>query len=228
MQDRSKESAMIEKLKQVFNENGIEFKEITSELLAVENFLTKEDLDFIWDKINSATQEDWEHEYVSNLKTFCLQKFGRDDVDNLVAEGKFEITRNWEDKNLSIRDLDGYKILQQRIERLIKKLDLNLTLKGLATIQRMQPGVSLMSHTDQVTDPSVVYASIAYINDDYNGGDLFFENLNLKVKPKAGTLLFFPGNEEYKHGVEVVSDGPIRYVLVGFITEQGFYEKNRY
>jgi hypothetical protein len=219
---------MIEKLKQVFNENGIEFKEITSELIAVENFLTEEDLNFIWGTINNATQEDWEKEYVANLKRFCLQKFGRDDVDNLVAEGKFEVTRNWEDKNLSITGSDYHRVLQERMQKLVQMLDLNLMLKGLATIQRMQPGVSLTSHTDQVTDPSVVYASIAYINDDYNGGELFFENLNLKIKPKAGTLLFFPGNEEYKHGVEAVLDGPIRYVLVGFITEKGFYEKNRY
>ena len=31
-----------------------------------------------------------------------MQKFGRDDVENLVEEGKFEITQNWEDKNFNI------------------------------------------------------------------------------------------------------------------------------
>jgi hypothetical protein len=65
--------------------------------------LTKEELDFIWNIINGASQEDWEVEYMGNLKRFCLEKFGREDVDNLVAEGKFEITQNWVDKNLNIK-----------------------------------------------------------------------------------------------------------------------------
>jgi hypothetical protein len=219
---------MIEKLKEVLSEKGITFKEITPELIAVENFFTEKDLDFIWGKINSATQEDWEIEYTANLKSFCLEKFGRDDVDNLVAEGKFEVTQNWADKNLSITDTDHHRIFQERINYVVKRADPGLTLSGMATIQRMQPGVELTAHTDQHTDPSISYASIAYINDDYNGGELFFKNLDLKLKPKAGTLLLFPGNAEYEHGVEVVLDGPIRYVLVGFIKEEGFYERNRY
>jgi hypothetical protein len=41
-------------------------------------------------------------------------------------------------------------------------------------------------------------------------------------------MLFFPGNEEYEHGVRHVGEGPIRYVLVGFIKENDHYKKNRY
>jgi hypothetical protein len=67
-----------------------------------------------------------------------------------------------------------------------------------------------------------------YINDDYNDGELFFKNLDLRVRPTPKSLLIFPGNENYEHGVETVSDGPIRYVLVGFIKESGHYERNRY
>jgi hypothetical protein len=92
----------------------------------------------------------------------------------------------------------------------------------------MQPGVDLMSHTDDHTDPSISYATIVYINDDYNDGELFFKNLDIKLKPKPKTLLIFPGNEKYEHGVKTVSDGPIRYVIVGFIKEIGHYDKNRY
>jgi hypothetical protein len=106
--------------------------------------------------------------------------------------------------------------------------DPELHLSGLATIQRMQPGVQLTSHTDQHTDPSIKYATIIYINDEYSGGELFFPNLNIEIKPKPGTLLVFPGNEQYEHGVKVVGEGPIRYVLVGFIKEKDHYKKNKY
>jgi hypothetical protein len=219
---------MIEKLKELFKKNEIDFTEITDELISIENFLTDKELEFIWSRISSAKQEDWEIEYTSNLKRFCLQKFGRDDVDNLVAEGKFEITQNWNDKNLNISDSKEYRVFHERLNKLTLETESNFELSGFATIQRMQPGVELKSHTDNHTDPSITYAAILYINDDYVDGELFFKNLNIKLRPKPKTLLLFPGNEKYEHGVELVSEGPIRYVLVGFIKEIGHYEKNRY
>ncbi|NCW13131.1 MAG: 2OG-Fe(II) oxygenase, partial [Chitinophagia bacterium] len=51
---------------------------------------------------------------------------------------------------------------------------------------------------------------------------------DISLRPKPGDLLFFPGNEEYEHGVRHVGDGPIRYVIVGFIKEIGHYERNKY
>jgi hypothetical protein len=92
----------------------------------------------------------------------------------------------------------------------------------------MQAGVELKSHTDQHTDPSIRYATIIYINDEYNDGELFFPKLDISLKPNPGDLLFFPGDEKHEHGVRHVGEGPIRYVVVGFIKEKGHYEKNRY
>jgi len=219
---------MIENLKSILKQNNIQFDEITDELISIDNYLTDEELDFIWDKINSSVQADWEIEYMSNLKNFCMEKFGRDDVDNLVAEGKFEITQNWYDKNLNISHYPEYRIFYERLNSMIRESDKDLELSGFATIQRMQPGVELKSHTDQHTDPSIKYAAILYINDDYKKGELFFKNLNLKLRPNPKCLLIFPGNEKYEHGVEHVAEGPIRYVLVGFIKEVGHYIRNRY
>lgn len=219
---------MLEVFKQKLTENNFDFEEITDELILVKNFLLKEEIDAIWNIINKASQEDWEVEYMSNLANFCMEKFGRSDVDNLVAEGKFEITQNWVDKNLNIKHHEEQKVFYKRLSDIIDASFPNLELSGLATIQRMQPAVELKSHTDQHTDPSIQYATILYINDDYVDGEVFFKNLNLKLRPKPGELLFFPGNEKYEHGVEHVGDGPIRYVIVGFIKEKGHYVNNRY
>lgn len=157
-----------------------------------------------------------------------MQKFGRDDVENLVAEGKFEITKNWQDKNLNIGKYPFQRALFNRLNDLVEKVDNSLEVSGFATIQRMQEGVELKAHTDQHTDPSIKYAAILYLNDDYVDGELFFANSGLELKPKPGSLVLFPGNDEYNHGVRHVGAGPIRYVLVSFIKEKGFYEKNRY
>jgi len=219
---------VINNLKELLNQKNIPFEEITDELISIENFLTDEDLEFLMNQIGSAVQSDWEIEYTSNLKRFCLEKFGRDDVENLVAEGKFEITQNWADKNLNVSHHPEYRIFYERLASTISEADPDLELSGFATIQRMQPNVELKSHTDQHTDPSIKYAAIIYLNDDYKDGELFFKNLNLELRPKPKTLLIFPGNQKYEHGVKPVSEGPIRYVLVGFIKEVGHYERNKY
>ncbi len=219
---------MIDFFKKQLVDNHYSFEEITPKLLYIENFLSKEQLDIFFDIINSTSQEDWEVEYYANLSKFCIEKFGRSDVDNLVAEGKFEITQNWKDKNFNILKQPITKLLYNALNSMVINSDPDLHLSGFATIQRMQEGVELKAHTDQHTDPSIKYATILYLNDDYTDGELFFPNLDIQLKPKAGTLVFFPGDEEYKHGVKNVGEGPIRYVLVGFIKEKDHYKKNKY
>lgn len=216
-------------LKKELDEAGFTTEIVKDEILMIENFLLNEELEEILSIIKDTPEEEWSVEYGNSLKRFCMEKFGTDDVDSLVKEGKFEITYNWYDKNLNITNRELSRAMHQRLQNLIDKSDANLELAGFATLQRMQPETELKSHTDQHTDPSIKYAAILYINDDYNEGELFFKNKpGLFVRPKPGSLLLFPGNEEYEHGVTHVKEGPIRYVTVGFIKVKRFYENNKY
>ncbi len=61
----------------------------------------------------------------------------------------------------------------------------------------------------------VDYGSIMYLNDDYEGGELFFPKYNMELKPKPGTLIFFPSSNMYAHGVREVTDG-IRFTSAHF------------
>lgn len=216
-------------LKKEFDDAGYSTEVFNEQVLSVKDFLKAEELETILKIIDITPNEEWSIEYTKNLARFCMEKFGRDDVENLVAEGKFEITLGWEDKNLNIVSEPISRTLQDRLSVLLQLADPELELAGFGTLQRMQPGVELKSHTDQHTDPSIKYAAILYINDDYKDGTLFFKNKeNSDLRPKPGTLLIFPGNEEYEHGVRFVGEGPIRYVTVGFMKVTGFYEKNKY
>lgn len=209
-------------------ENNFEINKIDDNILLVENFISEEELKDIFNIINDLNDEDWRIEYLGNLKNFCLEKFGRDDVENLVAEGKFEITQNWEDKNFNITNFEVQSKIYERLSELVIKEDSSLILSGFATIQRMQEGVELKPHTDQDTDPSIRYAAILYLNEEYSDGEIFFPNVNIELKPKPRSLLLFPGTKEYHHGVKHVGPGPIRYVLVGFIKVIDFYKDNKY
>ena len=215
-------------LEKELSENNFKITKIDNNIILVENFVSKEEIKDIFDIINSIDEEDWRIEYLGNLKNFCLEKFGRDDVENIVAEGKFEITQNWEDKNFNILNTEIQLKIYKKLGDLVKKADQSLDLSGFATIQRMQEGVELKPHTDQDTEPSIRHAAILYLNEEYSKGEIFFSNHNIELKPKPGSLLLFPGTKDYNHGVRHVGPGPIRYVLVGFIKVKNFYENNKY
>lgn len=215
-------------LEKEFNDAGFKTEIAHEEILVVRNFASKDEVDKLLSIIDNTPEEVWFKAYRESLARFCLEKFGRDDVENLVAEGKYEITKGWDDKNLDIGSSSISATLQARMHALIAINHPDLMLTGFATLQRMQKGVELKAHTDQHTDPSIRYAAILYINDDYTDGTLFFKNKNIDLRPKPGELLVFPGNEEYEHGVRHVGEGPIRYVLVGFIKVRGFYDNNKY
>jgi hypothetical protein len=214
-------------LKKELIESGFDPLEPVEGILVIENFISEQELEQFWDIINTTPEDEWYVHYRKQLKSFCMEKFGRDDVENLVAEGKYEITQDWDDKNLKI---DMYRVstnVSDRLLKLVHSVDKNLHVT-FGIFQRMQEGVELKAHTDQHTDPSISYAAVLYLNDDYADGEVFWPNKDLTLKPKPGTLVLFPGTDEYNHGVKHVGKGPIRYVMPAFIKERGFYERNKY
>jgi len=88
----------------------------------------------------------------------------------------------------------------------------------------MYKDVELVAHTDQYTDPSIQYAAIIYIHDDYNGGEIFWPNANYQMRPSPKDLLIFPGTDEFNHGVRHVLEGPTIHVLPAFIKIPNYYE----
>lgn len=61
------------------------------------------------------------------------------------------------------------------------------------------------------------FGCVFYLNDNYEGGEIYFPNQNIEIKPKPNTLVFFPGTMEYLHGVKPITNG-IRYTLTSFWT----------
>lgn len=59
---------------------------------------------------------------------------------------------------------------------------------------------------------SRVLSTVMYLNDDYEGGEIEFVNSNIKIKPPAGSIIFFPSNFLYIHEVHPITSG-FRYSL---------------
>ena len=71
---------------------------------------------------------------------------------------------------------------------------------------KFQKNFSLNPHVDTLSDEGNHIASVYYINDDYEGGEINFPDHNLNIKPKANSLIIFPGNENYVHEVRKIID----------------------
>jgi predicted 2-oxoglutarate/Fe(II)-dependent dioxygenase YbiX len=63
--------------------------------------------------------------------------------------------------------------------------------------------------------PGSDFGAIIYLNDNYEGGEIYFPNQSLTIKPKAGSLVYFPGDSCYPHGVKEIVSG-VRYTLPTF------------
>ena len=76
---------------------------------------------------------------------------------------------------------------------------------------RYEVGGFLPAHQDHGVS-SRILSTVSYLNDDYDGGEIEFQNSNIKIKPPAGSIIFFPSNFLYVHEVSQITKGS-RYSL---------------
>ena len=61
-------------------------------------------------------------------------------------------------------------------------------------------GQSMGSHVDYNEDNNYLeYTIVIYLNDDYEGGELYFSEFDIKLKPKAGSIVMYPSSFPYLH-----------------------------
>jgi hypothetical protein len=65
--------------------------------------------------------------------------------------------------------------------------------------------------------PQRDYSVLAYLNDDFEGGELVFENQGVAIRPKTGLVVAFPSSQDYLHAVRPVKSGS-RYSMPMWFT----------
>lgn len=98
-------------------------------------------------------------------------------------------------------------------------IDPGISYINLGTVNVMGEGIGMEVHADN--PPSLAqgidtpHGMVLYLNDDYQGGEIYYPNLKIAIKPKAGSLVIHPGNVYYSHGVLPVTSGT-RYATTAF------------
>lgn len=61
------------------------------------------------------------------------------------------------------------------------------------------------------------FGAILFLNEDYDGGEIYFPKQNITINPKQNTLLLYPGTAEFVHEKRTIKKN-IRYIIDSFWT----------
>jgi hypothetical protein len=75
------------------------------------------------------------------------------------------------------------------------------------------PGTHFKIHADHGPAYVTTVSVVAYINDDYEGGEIYFPRFNLTIKPQAGDVIVFPSTYVYEHASQDMISGT-KYAIV--------------
>jgi hypothetical protein len=94
----------------------------------------------------------------------------------------------------------------------------------LLQIVRWRQGMFMRPHADNANPDGAPHgmayralAGVYYLNDDYEGGELYFTALDVAIKPKRGMFVAMMGGFHHEHGVTRIETGT-RLTLPFFLT----------
>lgn len=115
---------------------------------------------------------------------------------------------------------DQIDIIREKCKQLVEK---NYKLKCLnheINFLHYEDGGEYKSHNDgQSIENNIAKRSVdrditcvVYLNNDYSGGEIYFDYFDLEIRPKAGEILIYPTTWQYMHKVKPVTGN--RYAIV--------------
>lgn len=124
-----------------------------------------------------------------------------------------------------------YRLIELYIDKmalLITELYSCRVLSRPPCIIRWFPGIEQRPHADkQMNDgspnpfPTYDLNSLFYWNDDFEGGELYYPDHDITIKPEPGLAVLHPGDINYLHGVKLVTSGE-RYTTPAFYSIEEF------
>ncbi len=99
------------------------------------------------------------------------------------------------------------------VENFSQSYGLNMTYMEAVNFVKYGVGEHFDVHSDHGFSYICTVSTVAYLNENYEGGELWFNRLDQKIKPKAGDIVVFPSTFIYSHASLPVKSG-IKYSAV--------------
>jgi hypothetical protein len=165
-------------------------KVIGNEIYVYPNFLSKKEIKKILLKLNSFKDEDWKKEesFIPKISPFVK------DHEIIIDKIKKNIIGFDPDEPSSFVKLvvgDAWGVHADNFEY----SELREKSKKLKDGEPF----SLVEN--------IAFGLVVYINDDYEGGEIFYPDQNIIYKPKSGDLVIHSAEEFCRHGVKKIISG---------------------
>lgn len=185
-------------------------------IVELENFMTEEEIDFLDNAARNLTIWDITQSHVNENGTVV---YDSDYWKDRVATSP---TLDKNDPAIAPVIAGLFEKLKPIVEEFYK---VKVQPTG-TTIVKWLPGQFQKPHADKELHegpdaglpndfPNYDISSLFYLNDDYEGGELYFPYQKVQFKPKRGSAYFFPGDMNYVHGVTTIKSG-LRYTCPFF------------
>jgi hypothetical protein len=194
------------------------FGDSADNIVTLENFMTDYELSYL-------------NNFIRNNENWDVTETHYNENGTVIYDSGYWANRVATYPTIEKSDPKVPEIIQGMVKRLKLEVDAYFSVDALPTspaMVRWLPGQLQMPHADKELHtgpdagkpndfPHYDIAGLFYINDDYEGGELYFPNQGIKFKPKPGAAYFFPGDKNYIHGVSEIISG-IRYTVPFFWT----------
>lgn len=170
-----------------------------------------ERLENVLGPVDSGSRYSWQPAYVGYQQLMpsyrdCVDfKFKKSDLQPDTSKESLLLQEIWQD----VYDQKFHAVEDYRKDYNI----MNLKYWEAFNFIKYGPGQHFQEHHDHGYSYNCTVSLVAYINDDYDGGELYFRLQDLSIKPEAGDLYIFPSNYMYPHRAMPVHSGT-KYSIV--------------
>lgn len=102
---------------------------------------------------------------------------------------------------------DTKKHLMECMTDYQSRYNLNMQYMEAINYVRYTQGQHFQVHADHGFSYTCTVSSVMYLNDEYEGGELWFPYLDLTFKPQTGDIVLFPSTYIFAHASKPVSSG---------------------
>ena len=154
--------------------------------------------------------------FVEDNKNNCVLGSTNKRITNILNIGKSPNTEKGEEFKTFVKS---------EVNPIIEQYRLDFGLEPLAQetswlLLKYDKGHFFNSHIDDGFGFTRTVSVVIFANDNYVGGELVFDRLDVTIRPVFGEILIFPSSYPFAHSVKPILDG-IKYSLVNWYTFSG-------
>lgn len=191
-------------------------KQIDSRIYFIDNFISEN----VFNKIT---------EFILNNKNFANpdSKHDRNNKRKRIFADFQELNFFWDEFNLKLSklfDYKKYKLLMGKNIIVWEKENIFDSSDNKYAMDLHSDDLGFKNFWQQFKDEKntiIPFSGTYYLNDNFLGGELYFDKKNILIKPKKNMLIVHPGEELYSHGIKKIHEND-RFSISFFLLDKKY------